>query len=285
VNAFRDLARRLGGEAVGGQVLAPGPGHRPSDRSLSVKFDGDRLIVHSFANDDWRACMDHVRRRLGEQAPEPRNSPSRPVAKDEPEYRHRQHERAAWLWAQSRPLEGSTAERYLRQARGYAGPLPATLGFLPRKGEHSPALIAAFGLPQESDPGVLAAPKTVGAVLLIALTGDGSCKAEIKHPKKIVGSPEGLPIVVSPINDLCGLGFCEGLEDGLSVYQATGLGVWVAGGAGFLPKLAAAVPAYVEHVTIFAHRDAAGQAGATALARNLVDRGFSVSLTGGADGR
>jgi hypothetical protein len=285
VNALRDLARRLGGEAVGGQVLAPGPGHRPSDRSLSVKFDGDRLIVHSFAGDPWRSCMDHVRRLLGEQAPERPNAPSRPVAKGDLEYRRRQHEKAHWLWAQRRPLENSIAERYLRQARGYAGPLPATLGFLPRKGAHSSTLIAAFALVQESEPGVLRPPANVGAVLLIALAPDGLSKADIEHPKKIIGSPDGLPIVVSPVNDLCGLGVCEGLEDGLSIYQATALGVWAAGGAGFLPKLVSAVPDYVECVTIYQHDDAAGQAGAAALARSLSDKGVSVFVTGDADAR
>src|SRR5262245_15981640 len=37
-------------------------------------------------------------------------------------------EKARWLWSQRKPLIGSVAEAYLRQARGYHGPLPATLG-------------------------------------------------------------------------------------------------------------------------------------------------------------
>jgi hypothetical protein len=39
--------------------------------------------------------------------------------------------KARWLWSQRRPLTGSIGEAYLRDARGYNGPLPATLGFLP----------------------------------------------------------------------------------------------------------------------------------------------------------
>jgi hypothetical protein len=282
VNAVRDVARRLGGEAAGGQVLAPGPGHSPSDRSLCIKFADGRLIVHSFAGDPWRACMLHVRRRLGEPAPEPRHAPSRPVAKNDPAYHRRQHEKAGWLWRQRQPIEGTIAERYLRQARSLRGPLPATLGYLKAYKEHPPALIAAFGLAEESEPGVLAAPKAVGAVLLIALKPDGSGKAEVESPKKIIGSPKGQPIAVSPINDLGGLGITEGLEDALSVYEATGLGAWAAGGATFMSKLAAAIPRYVEAVTIYAHADAAGQAGAEALYRNCEALGLDVSITGGA---
>jgi Toprim domain len=288
MTALRDLARTPGGEVAGGEVLCPGPGHGPRDRSLSVKWSSgasDDFIVFSHANDDWRECRDHVRQRLGLPAFEPGAPPAPKVpkaAKGNPDYERRQHEKAAWLWAQRRPIEGSIAERYLRQARGYAGPLPATLAFLrPRKPEHSPALIAAFGLPQESEPGVLRPPANVGTVLLIALKPDGTGKAEIEHPKIIIGSPGGLPVVVAPVNDLLGLAICEGVEDALSVSEATGLGAWAAGGAGFMSKLAAVVPSYVECVTIFAHADQAGRKGARDLERLLVNLGIEVRLDEG----
>src|SRR5215472_1419823 len=47
----QSLARALGGEASGNEIRCPGPGHSPSDRSLSVKIDpsaSDGLLVHSF---------------------------------------------------------------------------------------------------------------------------------------------------------------------------------------------------------------------------------------------
>jgi len=283
MSALRDYARRLGGDLAGDQVLCPGPGHDPRDRSLSVRLSTiapDGFVAFSHAGDDWRECRDHVRHLLGLPAfkPDAPPPPPRPVAKGDPEYERRQHEKAAWLWGQRRPPEGSIAETYLRQARGYGGPLPATLGFLPRKGEHSPALLAAFALSQESEPGVLAALKDVGAVLLIALKPDGSGKADVEHPKKIIGSPAGLPIAVAPVNDLLGLAICEGVEDALSVVEATGLGAWAAAGASFMPKLAGVVPSYVECVTIFAHADQAGRKGAGDLERLLLDRGIEVRL-------
>jgi hypothetical protein len=62
------MARALGGEVSGQQVSAPGPGHSPKDRSLSIKIDPtapDGFITHSFANDDLAVCRDHVRSMLG----------------------------------------------------------------------------------------------------------------------------------------------------------------------------------------------------------------------------
>jgi putative DNA primase/helicase len=63
--SLRELARALGGEVSGGEVLCPGPGHGATDRSLSVLITGSDFVVHSFAGDDWRVCKDYVRSRLG----------------------------------------------------------------------------------------------------------------------------------------------------------------------------------------------------------------------------
>ena len=65
---LRMIARALGGEVCGRQVLAPGPGHSPRDRSLAIRPSSaapDGLLVHSHAGDDWRDCRDYVRQRLG----------------------------------------------------------------------------------------------------------------------------------------------------------------------------------------------------------------------------
>lgn len=65
---LQQIARALGGEACGNQVRAPGPGHSPKDRSLSIKLDAsapDGFLVHSFAGDDAIRCKDYVREKLG----------------------------------------------------------------------------------------------------------------------------------------------------------------------------------------------------------------------------
>ncbi|SRR5579883_1966102 len=65
---LRAVARTLGGEICGRQVLAPGPGHSCEDRSMLVRPSPgapEGFLVGSFAGDDWRECRDYVRARLG----------------------------------------------------------------------------------------------------------------------------------------------------------------------------------------------------------------------------
>jgi hypothetical protein len=188
----------------------------------------------------------------------------------------REAAKALALWRRRRPVEGSVAERYLRQARRYGGPIPATLGFLPDSGQYPPSLIAAFGMADEPECGAAAITDgAVRAVHLIRLLPDGADRTE----KITVGAGAmGASIVLFPVNDLLGLAITEGIEDGLSVHEATGLGVWVAGSAPRMPALADAVPAYVECVTVFRDDDESGRRYATELARRLDARGFETLL-------
>jgi hypothetical protein len=191
-------------------------------------------------------------------------------------YEASQHHKAALLWDASHPLTGTPAERYLRAARGIIGPLPTTLRFLPSHGNHHPALIAAFGVPEEIMPGVVrpALHPDTASVHLTLLSDSGRSKAACKRNKIMVGRPLGRPIVIAPPTDLLGLAITEGIEDGLSVHEATGLGVWVAGSAPMMPKIAGAVPNYVDCVTICADADETGQRNAVALWRRLAARGI-----------
>jgi hypothetical protein len=79
---LRSLQRALGGEISGGQLLCPGPGHTPRDRSLAVRPspDGDGFVVHSHAGDDWKLCKDYVRERLGLPQWQPGDGRDRSVA-------------------------------------------------------------------------------------------------------------------------------------------------------------------------------------------------------------
>jgi hypothetical protein len=188
-------------------------------------------------------------------------------------------ETARWLWKQRQPLLGSIAEKYLRQARGYHGPLPATLGFLPARGGDEPAMIAAFGLPSEPEPGRLViADDAVCGVHITRLAPDGSKKAGTDVDKKMIGRSLGWPIVLAPANDLLGLVITEGIEDALSLHEVTGLGAWAAGAASRLPALADAIPTYIETTTIFADSDKAGRQHAHALALRVRCRGFNVQM-------
>ena len=136
------------------------------------------------------------------------------------EYDERQRRKAAWLWRHHQDItDDCPVALYLRR-RGYQGANPPTLGYLPPRDDFPPAMIACFGFAQEVEPGVIEPPAVVQQVHLTRLTMDGH-KADIDPVKKITGPGMGVPIVISPPNDLLGLAITEGIEDGLSVYQAT----------------------------------------------------------------
>jgi len=185
------------------------------------------------------------------------------------EYAHGQGKKARWLYRGRQPAENSPVQTYIRDVRCYQGPIPATLGFLPKlKPEHHPAMIAPFGLPDELEPGALCIRDCeVRGVHLTLLRPDGRGKAGTGRDKLMVGRSIGWPIVVAPTNDLLGLAITEGIEDALSVHEATGLGVWAAGSASRIPALANVVPTYCESVTVAADGDADGQSAASAFLR------------------
>src|SRR5262249_3686926 len=147
--------------------------------------------------------------------------------------------KARWLWRTAAPARGTPAETYLR-SRGIEVPPPATIRFLtPRKTGHHPAMVVAFGLPIEPEPGALdIADDVVRGVQLTLLRPDGSGKAAATPDKLTIGTCSGIPIVLAAPNDLLGLAVAEGVEEALTVHQLAGMGVWASGGASRLPALA-----------------------------------------------
>ena len=129
-------------------------------------------------------------------------------------------------------------------------------------------------------PGSLASGSAVCGVHITRLLPDGSDRERGDMAKIMIGRSLGSPIVLGPANDLLGLAVTEGIEDGLSVFQATGLGVWAAGSGSRMPALAVAVPTYIESVTVYAHSDNTGQCGARDLAEGLSRRGIEVFVEG-----
>ena len=189
-----------------------------------------------------------------------------------------QCDKAKWLWRTAQPAVGTVVESYLR-SRGITVALPATIRFLPAIDvNHHPAMILPYVLADEPKAGELDVDVAkITAVHLTLLKPDGTGKADAAPNKLTIGSPSGRPLVLAPMNDLMGLAICEGIEDALSVHQATGLGVWAAGCAGYMPKLVAAIEdlagreedASPDCITIFVDDDDAGRRGAHELAAAL----------------
>jgi hypothetical protein len=246
---LRAIARALGGEISGRQILAPGPGHRPQDRSLSIRIEPGApagFIVFSFAGDDPFACKDYVRERLGlpewepgdeqdrrveplrrvqfDQAVTDREAAKRPRSEDD----QLRIKRAVAIWNEGKDPRGTLAETYLNLHRklrlddDLAGGVLQFHPACPWRNENTgntdrvPALIAAF---RSIDDG------TITAIHRIALNGDGS-----KLGRRMLGVVHRAAVMLDPISTKLAIG--EGVETCMAARQL-GVGpTWALGSTG-----------------------------------------------------
>jgi hypothetical protein len=246
---LRTIARALGGEVSGRQVLAAGPGHSKQDRSLSIRIDPAApggFVVHSFADDDPLVCKDYVRERLGLPQWQPgdgedrRVYPSRRQHFDqtainrESEKRPRTEDdlirigRAVQIWHEAQDPRGTLAQTYLNVHRklelgdDLAGGILRFHPACPWRNENTgktdrvPALIAAF---RSIDDG------TVTAIHRIALNLDGT-----KIDRRMLGVAHRAAVMLDPIGPELAIG--EGIETCMAARQL-GVGpTWAVGSVG-----------------------------------------------------
>jgi Toprim domain len=286
MSAALDLAALAGGHFgvidVACPLCGPERRHAVNRRRKVLRIWRDSP---DFATCHCARCGAHgFDRRAGESAaidPGRLKQLRREAAARDADYAKEQRRKARWMWSKSRPAPGTIVETYLK-SRGITLPVPATIRFLPpTKPGHHPTMISAYGIPDEPEPGVLAiVAEQITAVHLTMLKADGSGKADVDPNKITIASPSGMPMVLAPMNDLMGLAITEGIENALSVHQATGLGAWASGGAALMPKLAAAIENLAttreydgspDCITIFVDDDDDGRRNAHALATGLLN--------------
>src|SRR5262249_1799333 len=201
--------------------------------AIAILMEDRTKDWHKYTATGRRANRRHYR-PLTAAPPLPTHSPSSGVGGPE-----QQLGRATWLWRTAVAARGTIVETSSRKP----------------KYPH-PAMVVAFGMPTEPEPGVLQiADDAVRGVQLTLLRADGTGKADTTPNKLTLGSCSGVPMVIAPPNDLLGLAIAEGVEDALSVWQVSGLGAWASGGASRLPALADAVPDYIDCVRVMVDAD------------------------------
>jgi hypothetical protein len=226
-----------------------GKGRGDLHRSLSVDDgDGGAILVKCFAGCDGADVMAELARRglLPERNGSTRSTPSdarrdarRPV---EP------HAPSLEIWRQAVPAADDTlTARYLR-GRAINGPVPPSIRHhpnvvYPHSGLYLPAMVAAVQAPD----------RRVIAVQIIFLDPRGRGKAMVSKPKLFLqGACLGAGAVrLGAAADI--LGLAEGLEDGLSASELTGLPVWCVLGVARFGSVE--IPANVTTVHLFAQND------------------------------
>jgi len=248
MNDLRTIAAALGGEVCNQQVLAPGPGHSPRDRSLAVRLSANAagFVCHSHAGDDWQICVEHVRARLGlrpwkpgdeqdRRRVHPIKESARPAVDREAERRPRSEDdllrikRAVAIWNEATDPRETAVEKYL-QARclnlddDIAG---GVLRFHPRcpwrnentgKTERIPALIVAF---RSIDDGIITAIHRIRV---------DQPERWPKTERRMFGIVHRAAVMLEPIGPKLAIG--EGTETAMAARQLGVHPTWALGSAG-----------------------------------------------------
>lgn len=188
----------------------------------------------------------------------------------------RKQAEALAIWRAARPIAGTIAEAYLREARRIGVALPDCLRFHPR---------LAVGPRELGDAPAMVAAVTDLAGELVAvqrtfLLPDGSGKAAVERPKRALG-PVGLGAVrLAPATMI--IGIAEGIETGLSAMELFRVPVWCVLGSN-LARIE--LPAFVRNVAIFADRGEAGERAAAIAARAFHEQKRKVAVRYAAQGK
>jgi hypothetical protein len=250
---LRALRAALSGEISGGQLLCPGPGHSPKDRSLSVRLinGGRDFIVFSHAGDDWATCKDYVRARLGWPEWQPGDEGDRRVtslqlkafdravvdAEGKPRSRTQDDldriSRAVAIWDEATDPRGTPAERYLASRAlslgdDVAGSVLRFHPACPWRDENNgstigvPALVAAFTSIDDD---------TLTAVHRIRLDQPERWP---KTQRKMLGLVHRAAVKLDAINGRLSIG--EGVETCLAARQLGHAPAWALGGVGNISR-------------------------------------------------
>jgi putative DNA primase/helicase len=223
-------ARALGGDVCGGSVSCPGPGHSRNDRSLSVTpcaAAPDDFLVFSHAGDDFAACRDHVRARLGlpqdwKRAPTARPAaPARHPVQPPPDDDDGRVRAALAIWNSAVDLRRTDGGLYLRRDRQ----LKTSEDFSAFLRWHAPsrALIGLFRDVETNEP---------RAITRIYIDAEGH-----KIGRKFLGPVGGCAIKLDCDEAVTtSLHISEGLESGLAARQLGFRPTWVLGSAGAIGR-------------------------------------------------
>jgi putative DNA primase/helicase len=242
---LRAIARALGGEIAGSQVLAPGPGHSGRDRSLSVRLSHtapDGFLAFSYAGDPWTQCKDHVRDGWGcsARASLATGRAGRPIAPAKLGSSDRRTDAALATWREGVDPRGTLAEVHLR---GCSLDLDDDLaGEVLRRHPHLRAMVALFRNIRTDE---------AQAVSRTFLDLDGR-----KIQRKFLGPAAGAAIKLDPNADVTmGLHIGEGVETCLAARRLGLRPAWAlrsAGAVATFPDLSG-----IECLTLLAEHDTA----------------------------
>jgi putative DNA primase/helicase len=288
IGDLRAMARALNGEVVGGQVLCPGPGHSPKDRSLAVRLSAaspQGFIAHSHCGDDWMTCRDHVSRLLGfgPDAWKRDRQEAKPKVKPAPAAPHDNADKireALAYWHESGDPRRTVVKTYLN-SRALA--LPDDIaGSVIRWNGRIGAMVSLMRNVLTGEP---------QAVLRTYLDRDGRKRTVFNRDGQELGErlfkgPAGCAaVMLDPFDSVtAGLHIGEGVETCLAARQIGLKPAWALGSAGEITKFP--VLSQIEDLTLLRERCDVNARAAEACVRRWIAAGrevFNIWPTAGKD--
>lgn len=278
--SLRAIVQTLGGELYDGGRRAniPAPGHSAADRSVSLLLQGDRVVVHTFGDGDWRAVLDHLRDHLLiDEANAPLGGRGLPVVGRpvrEPASARERLAAALSLWDAGRPLGRSLSAQHCRH-RGMTGDLPGPEALR----HHGEVPVAVYHPGRIRRPALLAGIQDAAgryvAVEITYLAANGRRAHDLRLPRKTVGvSPPGCAVRLDPAEPELLVG--EGVFTTRAASEWFGLPAWALQSTRNLRVWSP--PDGVRSVLIAGDRGKDGEASAEMLRTRLVAAGVAASV-------
>jgi putative DNA primase/helicase len=247
----------LNGRKAGSSWVACCPAYHDRKPSLSIReADDGKVLVRCHAGCPQDSVIAALRQRglWAGKGPRQLNRLGSHAGAEQPDNNDGSKRTASALaiWNATMPSEGTLVESYLA-ARGLHHSLPSALrfhaGLKHPSGGTWPAMVALVTRGVDDVP--LAIHRTF-------LARDGSSKAPVDRPKRMLGPCRGGAVRLAPARDVLMVG--EGIETSLAAMQARGLPAWAALSASFLLTLD--LPQEVKDVIVLADGDEVGEAAA-----------------------
>jgi hypothetical protein len=237
------VVRQLAGKWHGDYALCRCPAHKDGKASLTVRVGERAVLFHCFAGCTPESIMSALRS----------GKIIAPIDHDPGERRQAKSDfkkLALSIWRFADPFAGTLADRYLRSRAiiptGVAARYDAKCQF--GAGEEK-AFAPALIVPIEEDSGVVAIHRTF-------LNADGTGKADIEEPKRMLGNPGTGAVRWGGIPADGILRLAEGVEDAASVMNLLEPGLFVWPVLGIERYQTISIPESIKQVVIYSQHGA-----------------------------
>ena len=251
---LRTLVARLGGKWSGTTAMCHCPAHADRTPSLAIR-QGDRgILVTCHAGCDATDVL-RALRRIAEL---PTIGPA-----DVSGLQARQSSAYLAIWQAGRQIEGTLAERYVRQVRNIWAPLD-DLRYHPRCPRGQGRLV-------QFQPALLVAMRRAGEIVAIQRIFLDPSTAHYTE-KLVLGRAIGAAWTNGPPGKTIGL--CEGFETAAAYTSLTGIQAWSSMGAKRFHQVE--IPTSVERVILLADNDPEGRRAEARAREALVRPGLAI---------